>query len=636
MGNKTFTKNSKIKEVLNNPFGKDIISSIVSEKKVNKKLIYNPIVKNIKLKHLKKLSKGRIDDKFIEYFCSKLNLYFKEELPQDKEPITVKWWKDATVYQIYPRSFNDSNNDGIGDIQGIIEKLDYLKDLGIDVIWLSPIYDSPNDDNGYDVRDYKRIMAEFGTMADFDELLEEVHKRGIRLIMDLVVNHTSDEHEWFTSALNDKDSKYRDYYIWRKGKEEGEPPNNWTSLFSGPAWIYDNKSDEWFLHVFSSKQIDLNWENKNLREDIYEMINWWLDKGIDGFRLDVINFISKEDNLPDGNKLVEELTGFYGVENYFTGPKLHKYLREMNNATFSKYDVVTVGETVGTGIEMSKYFTHEDRNELDMVFSFEHLDNPGKTKYNEYEYDLNYLKEVMIRWQTEYGNSCWNSLFYENHDCSRMISKVTRDKIYRDLVGKLLALIQFTLKGTPFIYQGQEIGMINSNFKSFDDFRDVESINLYKKLINEHCEDKILKMLQRGSRDNSRVPMQWNGNKNGGFTESSAWIGVNEDYLEVNVEGEIENKDSILNFYKEIIKIRKDNKALIYGNFIPIRKKRKNVFLYYRELNNEKFYIEINLKKTPQRRVLNTKNFILIMSNYYCKVGKYLRPFEANLYKCIK
>lgn len=422
------TKNSRIKEIYANPIGRDIINRVLLQMKISKKAINNPIIGNLKIKDLPKLLKNRLDDEFIDVLLNLSNTE-KEIVRADEGPIKKAWWKEAVFYQIYPRSFKDSNGDGIGDLQGIISKLDYIKKLGINAIWLSPIYDSPNDDNGYDIRDYKKIMDEFGTMEDFDQLLDEVHNRGMGLIMDLVVNHTSDEHQWYQRAISEPDSKYGDYYIFK------DQPNNWTSIFGGSAWNYVEERNQYALHLFSKKQMDLNWENENLRAEIHDMIRWWLEKGVDGFRLDVINYISKSHGIPDGSESIGKVMGLYGMEHYFYGPNLHRYLRELKEKVFMPYNAFTVGETPGIGMEMSKLLTAEDRNELDMVFSFDHLETPGHYKFDDYRYDLNYLKKYMIDLMENYGNCCHPSLFFENHDNPRMISKINPDPQYRNVLG---------------------------------------------------------------------------------------------------------------------------------------------------------------------------------------------------------
>ncbi len=627
---KKLNLDSKIKDIYSSPIGHDILYKLLLQLNKSEKLITNPITANIRLKTAVMLTKNLLGDGFYETFIELLNSEQDTPLVEDRE-VEKNWWKRAIFYQIYPRSFMDSNGDGIGDLEGIILKLDYLKQLGIDAIWLSPIYDSPNDDNGYDIRDYYKIMNEFGTMEDFDHLLEEIHDRDMRLIMDLVVNHTSDEHPWFQEALKNQDSKYKDYYLFQKSKDKN-PPNNWTSFFSGSAWNYYEELDEWGMHLFSPKQMDLNWDKEEVRKEIHNMIRWWLAKGVDGFRLDVINYISKKEGLPKGNEKIGQLMGYNGIEHYYYGPKLHKYLQELKKEAFEPYHGFSVGETPGVGMEMSKLLTADYRKELDMVFSFDHLETPGHVRFEEYQYDLNYLKKYMTDWMEHYGNACWMSLFYENHDNPRMISKINEDPTYREVLAKLLAMLQLTLKGTPFIFQGQEIGSINKKFESIDDLRDVESINLYHELRKNRKDDAAFQKVLSGSRDHARTPMQWNDTKNAGFSNGIPWITTDEDYKNWNVEKQCEDEKSILNFYKELIRIRKSHEVLIYGDFKIVNQKKKNLFTYLRTLDNEAYYVECNLSCKPIKRVKSIGKYDLILSNYN-KYSDDLRPYEANLYK---
>ena len=624
--------NSRIKDVYENPVGRDVVNKLLLQLNKNKLLITNPIIGNLRLKTLADLTRKIVNRDFYQSILDLLNS--EHDIPRNtRSDLEQRWWKEAVIYQIYPRSFQDSNGDGIGDINGICSRLDYLKELGIDAIWLSPIYDSPNDDNGYDIRDYYAIMKEFGTMEDFDRLLHEVHERGMKLIMDLVINHTSDEHPWFLEALKGVE-KYQDYYHFSKNKD-GNTPNNWTSFFSGSAWNYYEDIDSYALHLFSKKQMDLNWENPDMRQDIITTIKWWLEKGVDGFRLDVINYISKKEGLPDGNEIVGDLMEFYGVEHYFYGPKLHEFLRQLKKEAFEPYGAFTVGETPGVGMEMGKLLTSNYRRELDMIFSFDHLETPGHVRFDDYLYDLNYYKEYMIDWMENYSHHGSMSLFYENHDNPRMISKINPNPAYHRVLGKLLAMIQLTLKGTPFIYQGQEIGAINQSFSSIDDFRDLESINLYNELLESQEEELALKKILAGSRDHARTPMQWNKYEHAGFTEGTPWIDIYGDYKECNVEAELENKDSILNFYKQLIKLRKENKALIYGDIRILDKKRRNSFVYLRRIKGSMFLIECNLSQNSILKKKKRTPCELIMSNYLSESEK-LRPYESNLYRVIE
>lgn len=627
-----FTPNSKLGELSKNPIGYDLIDQFGDLLKID--LFKMDFLGKLKLKDLTTISAGVIDKGAIEKVCEVLNSEEEDTIENDCQ-VEPKWWKEAVFYQIYPRSFCDSDGDGVGDIQGIISKLDYLKDLGIDCIWCCPMYDSPNDDNGYDIRDYKKIMAEFGTMEDFDQLLDEVHKRGMKLIMDLVVNHTSDEHEWFVNAKSSVDNPYHDYYLWRDGNGDGKnPPNNWKCMFSGSAWNYYENIDQWALHVFSKKQMDLNWDNPNVRRDVYEMMNFWFEKGIDGFRMDVINFISKCPELPNGVPFFEMATGYLGAENYFYGPKLHEYLREMRRETFGKYDCVTVGEMAAVGLEMAKMVTADKRKELDMIFTFDHVDNNGHTKYDDYAYDMREAVNSLMKYQTKYTNHCWPAVFFENHDIPRITSKVDASNTYRQEIAKLVATIQLTFRGCPFIYQGQEIAMTNCEFDGIDELRDVEGINLYHELVGKKkSPEKAFAKVMAGSRDHSRTPVQWDDSQNAGFTTGTPWIKVNKDSVRYNVKNQLDVPDSTLNHFKKLIKLRHENKALVYGDLVKIESKNKDVLCYYRELDGEKYFVELNLVgKTSKRWHDVTAYTPLALSNGKITID-YLKPYEANVYK---
>lgn len=546
-----------------------------------------------------------------------------------------KWWKEAVAYQIYPRSFIDSNNDGIGDLQGIISKLDYLKDLGIDVIWICPVYKSPNDDNGYDISDYQDIMSDFGTMEDFNELLSEIHKRNMKIIIDLVINHTSDEHPWFIESRSSKQNPKRDWYIWREGKDNKEP-NNWESIFKGSAWEYDENTKEYYLHLFSKKQPDLNWENEDMRNEIYKMINWWLDKGIDGFRVDAISHINKEEGLvdmdnPDNLKYVPSFDKHMNVEG------IHDYLRELKENTFSKYDIMTVGEANGVKAEQATDWVGENDGKFNMLFQFEHID-----LWNSSEFNLPNLKKVWNKWQVNLENDGWNALFIENHDITRVVSSWGDDTRFLKESAKALGLLYFMHKGTPFIYQGQEIGMTNVKFNDINEYDDIRSINEYNQLINQGMSPKdALEHIWNTSRDNTRTPMQWDDSLNAGFSKSNPWIHVNPNYRYINVKEQLEDDDSILNFYKKMIKIKKSSECLIYGKYNLILEDDTNIFAYERILNDEKFLVICNLKSESSNykyEKLTLKYENLILSNYNVDAHKdlnnfELKPWEARLYK---
>lgn len=546
------------------------------------------------------------------------------------------WWKEAVVYQIYPKSFNDSNGDGIGDIKGIIEKLDYLNYLGIDGIWLSPIYRSPNADNGYDISDYQNIMNEFGEMEDFDLLLKESHLRGIKIIMDLVVNHTSDEHPWFVESKKSKDNPYRDYYIWKEGKN-GKEPNNWGSWFGGPAWEYCKETGMYYFHIFSSKQPDLNWRNSAVRQDVFQMMRWWLDKGIDGFRLDAISVISKPEDFPDAT--TKNNRGLYGDLSSFClhGPHIHDYLKEMNEKVLSQYDIFTVGEASGVTLEEAKKYAGYDRNELNMVFQFEHVEmNHGKYgKWNNKRFELKQLKKIFKKWQEGLDGCSWNALFWSNHDQPRCVSRFGDDEKYWEKSAKMLATCLYMMKGTPFIYQGEEIGMTNAYFQSLSDYKDLESLNAYDELVNKLGVKKetMKEYLQNVSRDNARTPMQWNSQSHAGFTSGEPWIHVNRNYKQINVENQLENNDSILNYYRKIIKLRKQYPEIIYGSFHTLLDDSNELFAFERKLKGTKIYVVCNFTENNVVWDLIPKHSEILISNYKDRTSQHIRPYEAVVFK---
>ncbi|MBU5365093.1 alpha-glucosidase [Enterococcus devriesei] len=528
----------------------------------------------------------------------------------------MKWWQQTVIYQIYPRSFQDSNGDGVGDLQGIIQRLDYLEKLGIGAIWLSPIYQSPNDDNGYDISDYEAIMAEFGTMSDMEQLLLEAKKRDIKIVMDLVVNHTSDEHRWFVEAKKNNPA-YREYYIWRD-PVESESLNDISSVFGGSAWEFDSASGQYYLHLFSKKQPDLNWENEKVRHEIYDMMNFWLDKGIGGFRMDVIDLISKD--------LDKKITA--------NGPKLHEYLQEMNAATFGRHDVMTVGETWGATPDIAKLYSDPDRDELSMVFQFEHtiLDQQeGKEKWDLKPLDVAELKAVLFKWQIALGNQGWNSLFWNNHDLPRIISRWGDDQEYRVESGKMLAILLHMMKGTPYIYQGEEIGMTNRPIQNISEVDDIESINMYhERLAAGFTETEIIASINAKGRDNARTPMQWDDKEHGGFTTGTPWLSINPNYHEINVDATLADPDSIFYMYQKLIRLRKENPLLVLGDFEVITSP-TNVFCYTRRYQGEEWLIVANFSAAPVAFELPKRYSEVIISNYAISVQMKmkLRPYEA-------
>jgi len=542
------------------------------------------------------------------------------------------WWKEAIVYQIYPRSFCDSNGDGIGDLNGITSKLDYLKELGIDVIWLSPVYKSPNDDNGYDISDYEAIMTEFGTMDDFDKMLAEAHKRGIKIVMDLVVNHTSDEHPWFVESRSSKDNPKRDYYIWKESKN-GKEPNNWGSAFSGPAWKYDEKTDMYYLHLFSVKQPDLNWENQKVRKEVFDMMTRWCKKGIDGFRMDVISLISKPEGFPDA-----KVVGLYGDMNICAnGPKVHDYLKEMNQKVLSKFDIMTVGETAGVTLDEAKRYANSEGSELNMVFQFEHmnLDSGEKFKWSTKHIPLVPLKENLTKWQLGLDDVAWNSLYFCNHDQPRIVSRLGDDSDeFRELSAKCIATCLHMMQGTPYVYQGEELGMTNTVFNSVDDFRDLESVNAYRELIESglYTKEDMFPKIAHKSRDNARTPMPWDTSENAGFTTGTPWLALNPNYNKINVADQLKREDSVFHYYQKLIKLRKEYEIIVYGKYELLLPDDEHIFAYVRTLGNQKLLVVCNFSKTEQKFDFSGyENAKVLISNYDGNISEKatLKPYSA-------
>lgn len=555
--------------------------------------------------------------------------------------MTQPWWKESVVYQIYPRSFMDSNGDGIGDLRGIISRLDYLKTLGIDVIWLSPVYESPDDDNGYDISDYQQISDKFGTLKDWEELLEAMHSRGMKLIMDLVVNHTSDEHAWFVESRKSKDNPYRDYYCWRPGKD-GREPNNWTSVFSGSAWQYDEATDEYYLHLFSRKQPDLNWENPKVRDEVNRMMTWWLDKGIDGFRMDVINMISKVPGLPSSG----DERYAWGGEYFMNGPRVHEFLQDMNREVLSKYDIMTVGECGGTGAEEAVLYTDPERHELNMIFQFEHMDlDAGQHgKWDLVNWTLPDLKRVMSKWQTVLEGKGWNSLFLNNHDQPRMVSRFGNDGTYRVESAKMLATFLHMMQGTPYIYQGEEIGMTNVRFATIDEYQDVETLNMYRESVMERGAqpDIVMESIYCKGRDNARTPMQWDDSTNAGFTSGTPWLKVNDNYRTIHVKQALADSDSIFYYYQKLIRLRKEHPIIVHGSYRLIAEHHDQVYAYTRSYEGQTLLVVLNFfDKEPEFTVpdgISLSGAELLISNYKAAdvegdtKSLKLRPYEARVY----
>ncbi|MFZ2256509.1 MAG: alpha-glucosidase [Clostridiaceae bacterium] len=543
-----------------------------------------------------------------------------------------KWWKESVVYQIYPRSFMDSNGDGIGDLPGIRSKLDYLKYLGVDVLWISPFFKSPNDDNGYDISDYRDVMTEFGTMADLRELIEDIHYLDMKLVMDLVVNHTSDEHAWFTQSKQSRTNPKSDYYIWKDAKPDGSLPNDWESVFSGPAWTYCVERDQYYLHTFSQKQPDLNWDNETVRGEIYDMMQFWLDQGIDGFRMDVINLISKK---------------FYeagqGQDYFFMGPRVHEFLKEMNRVVLSGADLMTVGECPGTTPEDAIDFTAPSRNELNMIFTFEHMDLDGGPlgKWDFKDFELKPLKQNLSTWQKKLHGKGWNSLFLNNHDQPRMVSRFGDDTNYRVESAKMLANITHFLEGTPYIYQGEELGMTNLDFTEVAQLRDLESHNAWRELVQERAvftAEHMMEALKRKARDNARSPMQWDATEQAGFTTGTPWLKVNQNYPDINAKSQLTDQASIFHYYKKLISLRKELPVMVYGQYRELFCERDDLFAWERLLGEERLIVVNNFTARPIEvyigELITKEEFALYLSNYddfkLSATGQYaLRPYEA-------
>lgn len=552
-----------------------------------------------------------------------------------------KWWKNAVVYQIYPRSFKDSNGDGIGDLEGIYEKLDYLAELGIDVIWMSPVYKSPNDDNGYDISDYQDIMDDFGTMDDFDRVLKKAHSLNIKIMMDLVVNHTSDEHKWFIESKKSKDNPYHDYYMWADPDKNGNPPNRWESCFSGSAWEYVESVGQFYLHSFSRKQPDLNWDNPKVREEVFKMMTWWCDKGIDGFRMDVISMISKYPGLPDGPENGNGYTGNTSCD----GPNIHKYLREMNEKVLSKYRLITVGECPGVNAEQAKKYANIDGSELDMIFQFEHVSGSALKPCHHGKWDgeamtMPELRANFTKWQKDLEGCAWNSLFLSNHDQPRCVSRFGNDsEQYRELSAKMLATMTHFQKGTPYVYQGEELGMTNAYMENIADYRDIESLNAYKELTTkENIPAKtVMGYIKAVGRDNARTPMQWDASDNGGFTSGTPWLQVNKNYKTINAAAQVNDPDSVFAYYKKLIALRHTNEVMVDGVYDVLIPDHPQIYAYTRTLGDKQLLVLCNDSDTNvaipaelQKKIHAAKN--ILIQNYKDTDESTLRPYEAVVY----
>ena len=542
----------------------------------------------------------------------------------------AEWWKEIVMYQIYPRSFQDSNGDGIGDLNGIINRLDYLKSLGVDLIWLSPVYQSPNDDNGYDISNYYEIHPEFGTMEEFDKLLKGLHDRGMKLIMDLVVNHTSDEHEWFEKSRQSLDNPHRDYYIWKKGKNGG-PPNNWMSWFGGSAWQYDELTDEYYLHLFTKKQPDLNWENPEVRKEVYRNIKFWLDKGIDGFRMDVISLLSKQLDYPDS---ASQNIHYLAEHHYANGPRIHEFINEMYEEVLQHYDVMTVGEGPGITKELANLYIGEDRRELNMIFQLDHMiiDHGPGGKFDVVDFKLTDLKRILDGWEASIGNDGWNNIFLDNHDFPRMVSRFGNDTVFRKASAKMLNTFLLTQRGTPCIYMGSEIGMTNVAFQNPEDYKDVEAINYFRELTEQGDDMEVaLSNMHIQGRDNVRVPMQWDASDNAGFTNGKPWIKINPNHKTINVEEAENDPDSILHYFRKLTEFRKMHEVLRHGNYKNLDPQSEQIYAYSRSLGDQLMIIICNFSDV-ELELPEYANGKYIFGNYDDE--NILRPWEVKIYNC--
>ena len=546
-----------------------------------------------------------------------------------------KWWKEGVVYQIYPRSYKDTTGNGLGDLEGIIQSLDYIQSLGVTMLWLCPIYESPNDDNGYDISDYRKISDDFGGNASFDRLLAAMHERGLKLIMDLVVNHSSDEHFWFEEAKQSKDNPYHDYYIWR-GNDPTQQPNNWQSVFNGSVWKWNEATEEYFLHLFTQKQPDLNWENPKVRKEVYDIVDFWLSKGVDGFRMDVISLISKRlafEDVPNDMSFIDVMEKVYA-----NGPRVHEFLKEMNQEVLSKYDIVTVGEGPGVNLEHGPKYVSTKEKELNMVFHFDHLtiDFGPEGKYDPVPLDFIRFKTIFRQWDEALKNDGWNSIFLGNHDFSRIVSRFGNDGVYREQSAKLLATLLMTLRGTPYVYQGDEIGMTNVKHNSIDFYDDVETRNAWKAAEAEGKDmEQFLKAVHWQSRDNARTPMQWNASKQAGFTAGQPWIPVNENYTHINVEAAENTPDSILHYYRKMIAFRKANPTLVYGDFEDLLPDHSQLYVYRRWDENGHYLVVHNFSDQPISWDKPSEEYRVALGNYSTQKEGQLVPWESRVYRLV-
>jgi len=637
--NPVLDESSQLRDFYAHPVGRDLIDKMLHQRGRSNKWVDNPLVGRLRLGTVARLAHLFTGPDLVPTLLGVVNA--EPDVPQhDAGEPEATWWKQAVFYQVYPRSFADSDGDGIGDLGGILGKLDYLADLGVDCVWLSPIFDSPWEDGGYDIRDYRAVLAELGTLEQLDAVIAGCHARGMRIILDLVVNHTSDQHEWFQRALADPDGPYGEYYFLLPADPEhpDQPPNNWKSAFSGPAWRWLPEIDRWVLHLFAPGQPDLNWENPRVRDEVIDVCLWWFDRGIDGFRMDVINFISKTPGLPDGHDFVGELVEVAGVEHYFYGPRLHEFMRELRERAFeghaSREPKLMVGETPGVGVETGKLLTGADRGELDLIFSFDHLESGANTRYDDYRYDLEFYKRYLVDYQDRLGSNHWLTLFFENHDNPRMISKVNPDPEHRVALGKLLGTLLLTMRGTPFLYQGQELAAVNQPFEGLDDLRDVESLNRYRSQVEAGVsEADAWAQTLTSSRDHSRVPLRWDASAGGGFSSGTPWIVGRDDTPGFSAAEQSADPDSVLQHYRALIALRRRSPALRLGEIEFRDVDRAGYFGWVRRSGDDRFLIQLNLTDAPLDVPDPGPHAVRVLGSHGDGGGLTLAPYEARVHR---
>lgn len=637
--NPVLDESSRLRDFYAHPVGRDVIDKLLHQQGHSNRWVDNPVMGRLTLRTVSRLSRFFTRHDLVPTLLRLVNA--EPDAPEPGSgPPTPTWWKQAVFYQVFPRSFADSNGDGIGDLGGLLDHLDHLTGLGVDCLWLCPIYDSPNEDGGYDVRDYRAVMAEMGTLEQVDALIAACHARGMRIILDLVVNHTSDQHEWFQRALADPDGPYGDYYFLLPPDPEDpeRPPNNWRSAFSGPAWRWLPEIQRWVLHLFAPSQPDLNWENHRVRDEVIDLCRWWFDRGIDGFRMDVINFISKTPGLPDGHDLIGDMVEVAGVEHYFYGPRLHEFLRELRDRAFDPPGAaepkLMVGETPGVGVETGRLLTGADRGELDLIFSFDHLESGSHSRYDDYRYDLEFYKRYLVDYQSRLGSNDWLTLFFENHDNPRMISKVNPDPAHRVALGKLLGTLLLTMRGTPFLYQGQELAGVNQQFESLDELQDVESHNRFRVLVESGVSeaDAWVQVLA-SSRDHSRIPMPWDDSPGSGFTTGTPWLAGRED-PGFSVAEQDRDPQSVLNHYRRLLALRHESAALRLGDVTFAHVDRTGYFAWYRTGADERWFIQLNLTDAPLEIPGVDPEAELVLGSHPDHDAGALAPYESRVYRC--